>query len=169
MDSAWVEHLIKEYSSGLLKYLTSHAHSKEDAEDIMQDVFTSVYEHCAEFDPERCNEQAWLYIIAKRKLISYYRAQKDISSIDEMEEYQIPGEDSMKEAINLMGARQAVAKALEKLDERSRDIIILRFFKGLTADEVADKMGLSAVNVRVIQSRALDAMRKELDDFDFSE
>lgn len=169
MDKTWVEHLIKSYSSDLLKYIAKHTRSKEDAEDILQDVFSSVYEHCSEFDPERCNEQAWLYIIAKRKLVSYYRAQKDNTSLDELEDYQIPGVDTMSKAVNLMGARQAVANALEKLDERSRDIIILRFFKDMTADEVAKKMGLSPVNVRVIQSRALDAMKKEIGHFDFSE
>lgn len=169
MNKEWVEHLIEEYSSGLLRYLTSHTHSKEDAEDILQDVFTSVYEHCAEFDETRCNEQAWLYIIAKRKLVSYYRAHKQNDSIDEMEDYQLPGEDTMSEAVNLMGVRQAVAKALKVLDERSRQVIVLRFFEGLTAEETGERLGISAGNVRIIQSRALKTMQGELDDFDFSE
>ena len=76
MDSTWVEHLIEAYSSDLMKYLQGHVRSREDAEDLLQDVFMSVYEHCGEFDASRCNEQAWLYIIAKRKLVSYYRANK---------------------------------------------------------------------------------------------
>ena len=169
MDSAWVEHLIEEYSGGLLKYLVSHTHSREDAEDILQDVFMSVYEHCADFDPSRCNEQAWLYIIAKRKLVSYYRAHKQESSIDEMEDYQLPGDTSMEQAVNLMSARQMVNKALHVLDERSREIVVLKYFEGLSADEIADKMQLKPGNVRTILSRALDTMESEIKEYDFSQ
>lgn len=169
MDAAWVEHLIKEYSSGLLKYLISHSHSREDAEDILQDVFVSVYEHCSEFDPERCNEQAWLFIIAKRKLVSYYRKSKQEDSLDAMEDYEVPGDNSMAQATNLMACRQAVALALQKLDERSRMVVIMRFFENLTSEEVAERLGISPSNVRTIQSRAMKIMERELGSFDFEE
>ena len=169
MDEKWVEHLIEDYSSGLLKYLIAHTHSREDAEDILQDVFTSVYEHCSEFDPERCNEQAWLYIIAKRKLVSYYRKFKQEDSIDAMEDYEVPSEDSMSQATHLMACRQAVALALNKLDERSRSVIVLRFFENMSAEEVGKTLGISAANVRTIQSRALDTMEKELGSFEFDD
>lgn len=169
MDSTWVEHLIEAYSSGLMKYLQGHVRSREDAEDLLQDVFMSVYEHCGEFDALRCNEQAWLYIIAKRKLVSYYRANKQEQSLDEMEDWQLPGEDSMAEAANVMAARQAVAKGLSVLDDRAKEIIVLRYFEGLSADEVADRLGISPGNVRTIQSRALDKMNKVVGAFDFSD
>ena len=169
MSEEWVQHLITAYSSQLLKYLINHTHSREDAEDLLQDVMISVYEHRAEFDPERCNEQAWLYIIAKRKLVSYYRKFKQNDSIDEMEDFQLPSDNSMAEATNLMACRQAVALALSKLDERSREIVVLRYFNGLSYAEIASSLGISEGNARVIHSRALDTMKKELGDFEFSE
>lgn len=163
MDEQWTEHLMVEYSAALLKYIMHHTSSREDAEDIMQEVFLSCHRHAAEFDPARCNEQAWLYIIAKRKLISYYRAKKDQVSLDAMEADLTPGGDDMTKAVNVMACRQAVAKALSKLDERSRAIIILRYLKGRSPDEVANYLGLTSGNVRVIQSRALDKMSKILE------
>ena len=169
MDSTWVEHLIDEYSSGLLRYIKQHVHTTEDAEDILQDVFLSVYEHAAEFDPERCNEQAWLYIIAKRKIVSYYRQYKTDDSIDAMEDYEIPGVDSMAQATHLMGCRQAVGKALSTLDERARKIVVMKYFEDLTGDEIAKRMGLTPSNVRVILSRAMDKMNAQLEDFDFED
>ena len=144
MDEQWIEHLMLEYSAALLKYLMHHTSSREDAEDILQEVFLSCHRHAAEFDPSRCNEQAWLYIIAKRKLISYYKA------------------------INVMACRQAVAKALSILDERSRSVVVLRCLKGLSPDETAKRLALTPGNVRVIQSRALGKMSKFLEDSDFS-
>ena len=169
MDKNWVEHLISEYSSGLLKYLKNHTRSAEDAEDLAQDVYVSVYEHAAEFDPEQCNEQAWLYIIAKRKLVDYYRKYRLNESLDAMEEWEVPGVDSMAQADNVMAARQAVAKGLSRLDERSRKIVIMRYFDGLDSTEVAERMNLSVANVRTLLSRALDTMQKTIGNFNFEE
>lgn len=169
MDAAWVEHLMNQYSKSLLRYLASHTHSREDAEDLLQDVYLSVYEHYEEFDPTRCNEEAWLYIIARRKLVSYYRKFKQNDSIDAMEDYQLPGDNSMEQATNLMACRQAVAKALARLDERSRDVIVLKYFDGLSYREIGEKMGLTEGNARVICSRALSTMQNILGNFDFSE
>ena len=169
MDAEWVESLMKKYSSRLLHYLSGHTHSREDAEDILQDVFVSVYEHCAEFDPERCNEEAWLYIIAKRKLVSYYRSFKNQDSIDAMEDYQLPGEDSMAQVTNLMACRQAVAKALTALDERSRNVVVLKYFSDLSYKEIGEKLDISEGNARVICSRALEKMQDAVGSFEFEE
>lgn len=168
MDEKWVEHLMTQYSGALLKYIGAHTHVREDAEDILQEVFLSCHRHREKFDPARCNEQAWLYIIAKRKLVSYYRARKDVASLDAMEPDLVPGRDDMARAINIMACRQAVAQALSKLDERSRSVIVMRYLEGLTPDEAARVLGIASGNVRVIQSRALDKMAKTLEDFDFS-
>ena len=167
MDEQWIEHLAVEYSPALLKYLMQHTSSREDAEDLLQEVLLSCHKHASEFDPERCNEQAWLYIIAKRKLVSYYRARKDQVSLDAMEPNLVPGQDDMEKAIHVMSCRQAVAKALSQLDEKSRNVIIFRFLKELSPEETARRMSLSAGNVRVIQSRALDKLTKILESMDF--
>ena len=167
MDSSWVEHLINEYSSALLRYIRQHTTNAEDAEDILQDVFISVYEHASEFDETKCNEQAWLYIIAKRKLIDYYRKKKGERSLDEMEDWEIPGDDSMAKATNIISARQSIANALAQLDERSRAIVIHKYFDGMSAEEIAAKMNLSIANVRTILSRALDSMESSIGSFEF--
>ena len=168
MDEQWIEHLAVEYSPALLKYLMYHTGSREDAEDLLQEVLLSCHKHAAEFDPERCNEQAWLYIIAKRKLVSYYRAKKDQVSLDAMEPDLTPGRDDMAKAVNVMSCRQALAQVLSKLDERSREVIILRFLKGYSPEETAKRLGISAGNVRIIQSRTLAKMNKMLEAAGFS-
>ena len=168
MDEQWIEHLTVEYSPALLKYLMNHTSSREDAEDLLQDVLLSCHKHASEFDPERCNEQAWLYIIAKRRLVSYYRAKKDQVSLDAMEPDLTPGQDDMAKAVNVMACRQALAQTLSKLDERSREVVILRYLKGLSPEETGKRLGISALNVRVIQSRALDKMNAVLEKAGFS-
>ena len=162
MDDQWVEQLFCSNRSALLAFLHRHAANREDAEDLLQDVFMACYRHKDSFDPRRCSETAWLYVIAKNRLKQYYRDQKPVSSLEEMAEngQELP-DWSSKEAAGVMECRDLVAKLLLTLDERSRTVLVLRYFEGLDSQQVAERMGLSPVNVRVIQSRALNALREQ--------
>ena len=52
-----------------------------------------------------------------------------------------------------------LADALTTLKERERDLILLHYYKGLTLKEVADKMGMSYINAKVIHKKALSGLR----------
>lgn len=58
MDEQWVERLVEENRSALLAYLRRHVSGREDAEDLLQEVFLSCYRHRESFDPARCSEKA---------------------------------------------------------------------------------------------------------------
>ena len=108
--------------------------------------------------------------VHNRKAQAYklLQVEKDQVSLDAMEADLTPGRDDMSKAINVMACRQAVAKALSILDERSRSVVVLRCLKGLSPDETAKRLALTPGNVRVIQSRAIGKMSKFLEDSDFS-
>ena len=164
MDDQWVEHLVQNNRSVLLAFLQRHVANREDAEDLLQDVFLACYRHKDSFDPERCSETAWLFVIAKNRLKQYYRDQKPVSSLEELAENgQEPADWSAQEAASLMECRDLVAKLLLTLDERSRTVLILRFFQELDSQQIAQRMGLSPVNVRVIQSRAIASLRQAME------
>ena len=61
-----------------------------------------------------------------------------------------------------------LAAALEKLPERERNIVILRFYHGLSARETANRVGVSYANVRVLQHGALRKLRRYLGDEAYS-
>jgi len=167
MDSAWVEKLYNEQAGNLVRYLKSHTGNLQDAEDLMQDTFLSVDKYKAEFDATRCDEVAWLYIIAKRKLISWYRLKKPNYSFDaevETEDgafrpFEEPSVSPVDAAVELMALREQVADALEVLDERSRQVVVLKYFEDMNDDEIATQLDISVSNVRVIRSRAMLKMR----------
>ena len=68
-----------------------------------------------------------------------------------------------------MECRDLVAKLLLTLDERSRTVLILRYFQQLDSQQIAQRMGLSPVNVRVIQSRAMEKLRQTMEQMDETE
>jgi RNA polymerase sigma-70 factor (ECF subfamily) len=55
--------------------------------------------------------------------------------------------------------RTWIRGCLESLAERDRTVVVLSFFQGSTAQEIADALGLSPGNVRVIRHRALGLLR----------
>lgn len=164
MKDMWVEHLMKNYSNSLFQYVTKHTDSKEDAEDIVQEVFFSCHKYKDKFDETRCGEHAWLYILAKNRLKNYYRDKKTAVSLEEQVTEPEADIDYAEQVVHMLTCRELTAEALQQLDPRSQKIIVLRFFQGKSHEEIADLMGLSTGNVRVIQSRALKTMEEFLRD-----
>jgi RNA polymerase sigma-B factor len=60
--------------------------------------------------------------------------------------------------------RASLAPEMEKLPEREREILYLRFFKGLTQSEIADRMGISQMHVSRLLSRTLAQLRHALEE-----
>ncbi len=161
-----VEEWVVKYSGSLRSWLSSRMNSREDVEDLMQDVFLACYRHQDQFDPERCSEKAWVFIVAKNMLISHYRRSGRTESLDELMEEggsaAEPVDNAASQAALMTENRALVASLLEKLDERSRTVIIMRFFGGMEHQAIADQLGTSSGNVRIIQKRALEKMQKML-------
>ena len=165
MKEQWITRLMQEHSENLLRFLLSHTNNREDAEDLMQDVFTSCYKAQDRFDSTKCSEVAWLFIIAKNRLKNYYRDKKNTVSLDAIDVEQKDDKDYVAQAVHLMHCREVAAEAIKRLDERSQKIIMLRFFEEKSHDEIAEIMNLTTGNVRVIQSRALKQMEEYLDKY----
>ena len=162
MNNTWVEHLMKTYSDSLIQYVAKHTDSKEDAEDIVQEVFLSCYKYRDKFDDTKCGEHAWLYILAKNRLKNYYRDKKPAVSLEDQVTEPEVDINYAEQVVHMMTCRDLTAQALQQLDPRSQKIIVLRFFQGKSHEEIAEWMGLSTGNVRVIQSRALKVMEEFL-------
>lgn len=161
-----VEEWVEKYSGSLRQWLNARVNSREDVEDLMQEVFLACYRHQDEFDPSRCGEKAWVFIVAKNMLYSYFRRSGRTESLDALLEEAgsaaEPIAEAASQAAELTEQRMLAASLLEQLDERSRTILILRFWGGLDHQAIADRLGLSAGNVRVIQKRALTKLQKIL-------
>ena len=70
--------------------------------------------------------------------------------------------DEASQAVFLMEIRDEIAQALKKLDERSRNVIILRFFEEKSHREIAEILGMKEGSVRMAQKRALQKIKRLL-------
>jgi RNA polymerase sigma-B factor len=60
--------------------------------------------------------------------------------------------------------RETIKPLLDVLDERSRRIVGLRFFRGMTQTQIAAEVGISQMHVSRLLSRALETLRERLED-----
>ena len=124
------------------------------------EAFLSCYQKFADFDPEIASFQTWLYVIINNRLKNYYRDRKQTDNIDDYMDLVGSSEDDMLAAEELKDMRNVLADGLLSLPEKKRQIVILKYFKNKKANEIAQILGMTPVNVRVQLSRALDKLKQ---------
>src|SRR3569623_1196978 len=116
------------YADELYRYCRMRVSDGEKAEDLVQDVFVRFWQTLREGTrPE--NPRAFLYTLARNRVIDWYRKKKE-SSLDVLQEAGIDFAGRGQEEILRDAEMQRVLAAIDELDERSRDAILLRFVEG---------------------------------------
>ena len=82
------------------------------------------------------------------------KSNKDLTLIDTL--------STNKDEANLITNKIALQKMIEELDDRDKQIILLRFYKDKTQSEVAKILGISQVQVSRLEKRILQGMKREL-------
>lgn len=144
------------YKDKVSAYVRNRISDTYAAEDIVSEVFMKVYQKLECYDESRASLSTWIYIITKNTVIDYYKKRKtQLAFFDEITET----ESATDEAPAYEELLENLANALEKLGERERDLIILHYYKGYTLKRIAEIMGMSYINAKVIHSKALSALR----------
>ena len=144
------EAIYRDYHGKVSGYIRSKINSPQDAEDITADVFLKVYEKLDTFDESKASLSTWIYTITRNTLTDYFRTRKVFAEITEIIEDDISVEEEVCNAEML----ETLADALETLEERERDIIILRFFSGKTLRDISSQMSISYAYVKILQNNA---------------
>ncbi len=161
-DSAF-EALYRSHAQAVFRYTKSIVRNPTLAEDITAQTFLQAWKALIRLrQPERFD--SWLFRIAHNVAISEVKRSPQTANVDETPE---PVETSRLNApeslVDLKFDVAAVREGLLGLPEHFREILILRFVSGLSHEEVGRQVGKTAQNVRVIQFRALNRLRSELE------
>ena len=139
------------YHDKVSAYIRGKLDNHHDAEDLVSQVFEKVYGKIHTFDESKASLSTWIYTITRNTVTDYYRTRRIHTSYDEV--YELPAPEKDRDMLDTL------ADALMILKERERDLIMLHYYKGLTLKEVADKMGMSYINAKVIHKKALSGLR----------
>lgn len=157
--------LFRAYQGRVLAYARRHLGHTQDAEDAAARVFLKVHENWNRYDPERGAISTWLYAITQNEVRGVLRGRARAQETEHFADWdRLSGPGPAPEETLLSEERvEALTAALERLPERERDILLLRFYSCLPSKEVAGRMGLSDANVRYLQSKALQKLRRLLE------
>lgn len=153
------EKIYRDFYGKVYGYILSKIQNVQNAEDLTSDVFLKVYEKIDTFDESKASLSTWIYTITRNKLTDYYRTRKVFDEIPESEESGFSLEDEVCNTQTL----ETLAQALETLDERERDIVILRYYSGKTLKDISEQMNISYAYVKVLQNNAFSKLRKFLE------
>jgi RNA polymerase sigma-70 factor (ECF subfamily) len=162
------DEIVNRYSKSVFAIIYRMTGNYEDAEDIAQDVFVTVYQKLYQFDGQK-KFGPWIHKIAVNTCISSLRKKKKVVMLNfddnymkqyEMENhYEFADPDIILERSEL---KAEIESALLELPESYRLIIILRYQLDFNNQEIAEIIGASRENVEVKVHRARKALRKIL-------
>lgn len=153
------EEYYERYYSQVYKYILKKILDVSLAEDLAMDAFVSCYQRFDDFDETKASFGTWIYVIVNNKLKNYYRDRKIAEELNESAELLVHFEDELIASEYLSAMRNELAGALNSLPEVQRSIVIHKYFDNKNANEIAQIVGLTPVNVRVQLSRALQKLK----------
>jgi RNA polymerase sigma factor (sigma-70 family) len=146
-------------------YLGYRVRTREEAEDLTQATFERALRAWGRFDPARASARTWLLAIARNLLIDHYRSDRSAQQQPIPDWKDAAGADvaTVEPDERVLGPEPELARALERLGDRERELIALRFGGDMTGAEIAELTGLTLANVQQILSRSLRRLRAELE------
>jgi RNA polymerase sigma-70 factor (ECF subfamily) len=155
------KYIIDRYESKLLRYIQRILYiSKEDAEDILQEVFLKAYKNINGYDP-KYKFSNWIYRIAHNEAVSFLRKKKTVTESNENEDIfdTIPSDINIEDEFVNELKRKEVKELLSKLDTKYREVLILRFFEDMEYNEIAEVLHISSGTVASLISRGKEKFK----------
>ena len=141
-----IDEVIREYGAMVYRLAYLYSHDRHIAEDISQEVFLSAYKN---LDAIR-EIKPWLVRSTINRAHNVLRAQKRHPETELPEEYADKGNELYEDT--------EVLEAIARLPMHYREVIILTYYQGLNAEEIAKELDTAAGTIRSRLSRG----RKEL-------
>lgn len=156
--------LISRNHDQLYSSMLKRTRSADFAEEIVQDTFVQAFLKLHQFQ-NRSSFSTWLFRIGFNKFLVFRRRQIAMAAVEKTFEEGFDPIDTNASAESLCvraETRSIVGEALERLDRKSRLIIVLREFKGLTYEQIGERLRIRPGTVRSRLSRARHRLLKEL-------
>lgn len=163
-EVAAFEQLAERHRSALRSLALRMLRNSDDANDVVQDTLVKAFRAIKEFDPTR-PIRPWLCRICTNCCVDAVRQRKrDGDSLDAHEYILVDeSQESADETAGLSIERGQVMRAVQKLPENYRRIILMRHFDHMDVNEIADALDKPEGTIKSWLFRARALLRKELE------
>lgn len=145
--------------------------NRHEAEDVVQDTFLRVYRNLDRYD-ENQKFSTWIYRIGTNLCIDRLRKRKPNYSLDaEMNDQEgidgyamIPSDDRTPETYLLVSeTQQMVHEAIESLPAKYKTVMVLRYLKDMSLQEISDVLDMPVTTIKTRVHRGREFLRKKLE------
>lgn len=158
------EALWREWAGPVAAFL--RARGVRDVDDVTSEVFLAVFTGVGRFTGDEARFRAWVFTIARRRVVDEYRARGRRVQEEELLDAhaavrRVPSAEA--DALAVLGEEE-VQRLLALLTDDQREVLLLRVVADLTVEQVAEVTGKRVGAVKALQRRGLDALRRHLSD-----
>jgi RNA polymerase sigma factor (sigma-70 family) len=146
------EALVSRYSSRLLAFCRHMLGSKEDAEDVLQEVFAAAY-NAILADSRAINVRPWLYRIARNRSLNHLRRTQPVG-VDSMDVHFSDGGLSTADQVHRREEFRQLVSDVGELPETQRTALLLREIDALSYEQIAEAMETTVPSVKSLLVRA---------------
>ena len=159
-DERAFDEVYQRYGSKLAYYFTRKLkHDKEKGEDFMHDLFAKLIDRPELFDPNR-SFKTWIYSVANNMCINEYKKMAVRSNTNNgiSSDLQVSSSSQpIEEQLNEKNFSSDLEKEMSKLEEKHREVFVMRHIDGLSVKEVA---AIMEINEGTVKSRLFYATKK---------
>jgi len=160
--------IIERYESKLRRYIRRITNIRdEEIDDLLQDIFISVFQNLNSFD-QNLSFSSWIYRIAHNKTINYWKKyKKELSNISVENNIffieSIFNEDTLILNLEKQENNVELYSALDNLDYKYRDVLILKFIENKDYREISDILQKPMGSIATLISRGKKQLKKEIE------
>ena len=151
--------LIDRYEPKLMRYIRRISSlTQEDAEDLLQEIFVKVYRNLNDFKTD-LKFSSWIYRIAHNQVISHWRKTRVSSQVlkfegDEDYLKMLASDEDLVQGVERRFTAEEVKKILAQMDEKYREVLVLKFLEGQDYKEISDILKKPLGTVATLINRA---------------
>lgn len=157
--------LIERYEAKLKRYGRKFLNSKEDIEDMVQEIFIKTYSNIQSFDLDK-RFSPWIYRIAHNQFVNALRKQSrmpmsffDPDTILPM----VASKETTDGAVLAEELSETIDQSLKELDPKYREPLVLFFYEEMSYQDIAEVLRIPVTTVGVRIKRAKDKLKAAYD------
>lgn len=156
-DAKAFDHLFGQYSKRLYYFALGYLKSKEEAEEIVQEVFYKIWQNRKSLNPE-LSFKAYIFKIAYRKINEVFRkvSQEQLFR-HELVDVFLESDNNLDERTDYHSLLELVDSITNNLPPRQKDIFIKRKQQGLSVNEIAEILNIAP---KTVENHLTEALKK---------